>query len=122
MAKGKYEITILEAEGNCKDSLFSKMAKNGDISSERVKDVVGKTFEIIGYAKCNIETDDKNFDIVYYATKTGYISSGSQVFYESVKTYYEDTKVFTIKEIKTNKGTTYKASPILVKENTEIYE
>ena len=122
MAKGKYEIKIIEAKGKCEESLFQKMANRGDITSERVKDVVGKTFELVGYAKCNIETDDKNFDIVYYATKTGYISSGSEVFFDSIKDYYDDAKVFTIREIKTSKGTTYKASPVLVDETKEIYE
>ena len=122
MAKGKYVVTINDAKGKCTESLFQKMATNGDISADRVKNCVGKTFELLGYAKCNIQTEDKNFDVVYYATKTGYISSGSEVFFDSILKYIDDAKVFTIKEIKTSKGTTYKASPILVDEIPENFE
>lgn len=123
MANGKYEVSIIEAKGTCDSALFEKMAKRGDITSDRVKNVVGGIFEITGYAKCNIVTEDKNFDVVYYATNKGFISSGSNVLFNSISDYLEDTKTFKITEVKTKKGTTYKGVPIFVdNESGEIYE
>ena len=49
-------------------------------------------------------------------------STGSQVFLDSVKNYFGDNEVdyFSIVQIKTKKGTTFKASPIL--KNEEVSE
>lgn len=109
----KYSVEILESEGSTKSDLFKKMAERGDITSIKVEDMVGANISINGYAKCHIETDDKNFDIVYYSTDAGYISSGSEVLLESVKTYMEDAERFVIVKVKTSKGFTYKVSPLL---------
>ena len=123
MANGKYEVSIIEAKGTCDSALFKKMAKRGDITSDRVKNVVGKVFTISGYAKCNIVTDDKNFDVVYYATDNGFISSGSSILFNSISNYIDDTDTFKITEVKTRKGTTFKGVPIFSnKETGEIYE
>lgn len=123
MANSKYEVKIIEAKGTCDSELFKKMATKGDITSDRVKNVVDKVFEITGYAKCNIVTEDKNFDVVYYATNTGFISSGSEVLFNSIVDYIEDTNRFRIKEVKTKKGTTYKGVPIFTtQESEEVYE
>ena len=110
----KYEVEIKEKYGSCASELFEKIAKNGDITATKVKDIVGKDIEITGYAICEIKTKEKTFTIVYYATEGyGFISSGSEVFLKSVKMYIEDTNAFNIKEVKTSKGTTYKAVPVL---------
>ena len=123
MANSKYEVNVKEVYGTCGSELFKKMAKKGDITSDRVKNVVDKVFKITGYAICNIVTEDKNFDVIYYATDTGFISSGSEILYNSVKDYIEDTDTFRIKEVKTRKGTTYKAVPIFTDIDTgEVFE
>ena len=123
MANGKYEVIVNETYGTCDSELFKKMAKKGDITADRVKNVVDKVFKITGYAMCNIVTDDKNFNVIYYATDTGFISSGSEILFNSVEDYIGDTDTFRIKEVKTRKGTTYKAVPIFVsKEDGEVFE
>ena len=110
----KYEVTILEKKGSCDNSLFEKMAKNGDITATKLNEVLGVEVEITGYAKCKIETTDKTFDITYYDTKEyGLISSGSEVFFESVKTYFGEVDNVRLTEVKTKKGKTYKAVPVL---------
>jgi len=121
MSKAKYEVNIKDVYGSCDSDLFKKMASKGDITSDRIKNVVGKVFKITGYAKCNIVTDEKNFDIVYYATDSGFVSSGSNVLFDSIVDYIGDTDTFKIAEIKTKKGTTYKGVPVFV-ETTETFE
>lgn len=108
----KYELTIKEAIGSCNTDLFKKMAKKGDISASKIEDFVGKVVRISGWANAHIETDDKEFDITYYATDDGYFSTGSKYFNDSLEDYLEDTDTFKILKIKTKKGHTYKASPI----------
>ena len=117
----KYELTIKEAFGSCDTDLFKKMAKKGDITSSKVDEVVGHVVKITGYAKANIVTDDKDFDLVYYATDEGYFSSGSNVLFESIEDYLGDSEVeaFKILKIKTKKGHTYKASPIIKESESE---
>lgn len=123
MANSKYEVNVKEVYGTCDSELFKKMAKKGDITSDRVKNVVGNVYKITGYAICNIITDDKNFDVIYYATDKGFISSGSEILFESVEDYIGDTDTFKISEVKTRKGTTYKAVPIFIDVNTgEVFE
>lgn len=122
MSKAKYEVNINEVYGSCDSELFKKMASKGDITADRIKNVVGKVFNITGYAKCNIVTDDKNFDVVYYATDNGFISSGSQILLDSIVDYIEDTNTFKISEVKTRKGTTYKGVPVFTSESTDMYE
>lgn len=117
--KKKYEVTIKEANGSCSSNLFKKMAQKGDITSVKVQDMIGKVINITGYAICHISTDEKDFDMGYYATDEGIISTGSEVFKESVENYIGDVELFKIVSLKTKKGTTYKVSPILIdNENT----
>ena len=110
----KYEVTILEKEGTCNNSLFEKMAKNGDITAIKVHDLLNSEVKITGYAKCKIITSEKEFEITYYDTEEyGLISSGSEVFEKSVKTYFGEVETVRLVELKTKKGKTYKAVPIL---------
>ena len=112
----KYELTIEKATGSCDTELFKKMAKKGDITASKIDEFVGKVVKITGYAEAHIETDDKEFNITYYATDDGYFSTGSQYFNESIDVYLGDTDTFKILKIKTKKGHTYKASPIFSSE------
>ena len=112
----KYELTIKKATGSCDTELFKKMAKKGDISASKISEFVDKVVRITGYAEVHIETDDKEFNITYYATDDGYFSTGSEYFNKSLIDYMEDTDTFKILKVKTKKGFTYKASPIFVKE------
>ena len=118
MAEKKYEVTIKEVKGTCDSSLFKKMVQNGDITAEKINDVVGKIVKIDGYADCHIVAGDKDFDITYYATSDGLISSGSEVFKKSVTNYMDEDVMCKIMKVKTNKGTTFKVSPILVNNET----
>lgn len=115
----KFEITIKEKKGTCEKPLFEKMARNGDITSEKVSEKVGNVIVIKGYAVCTIKIEGREFDLVYYATEDGYISSGSEVFKNSVITYLDETTKFKINELKTKKGKTYKASPIIESETED---
>lgn len=110
----KYEVTILKKEGTCKNELFEEMAKNGDLTSTKLSELIGVDVTITGYAVCNIVTADKNFNVTYFDTEEyGLISSGSDVFLESVTRYYGRVKQVRLTEIKTKKGKTYKAQPVL---------
>ena len=109
----KYELTIKKANGSCDTELFKKMAKKGDISSSKIESFIDKVVKITGYAECHITTDDKEFDITYYATDDGYFSTGSKYFSESLNDYLSDTDTFKILKVKTQKGYTYKAVPIV---------
>ena len=109
----KYEVEILEKKGSCESATFEKMAKNGDIASEKVTECVGKVITLTGYALCHITAGEKEFDMGYYATNDGILSTGSEVFKHSVEEYYDEVKTFKIVSVKTKKGTTYKVTPIL---------
>lgn len=123
MEKKKYEVTVKTAEGSCNTSLFKKMASKGDITATKIQEVVGKVVKITGYALCHIVTDEKEFDMGYYATDYGILSTGSEVFADSVFDYIGEVDLFKIVSIKTKKGTTYKVSPILVDEESgEVIE
>lgn len=114
MESKKYEVTVKEKKGSCDNALFEKMAKKGDLTSIKLSEVLGMVVKIIGYAKCNIVTDDKNFDIYYFDTEEyGLISSGSEIFAESVTDYYGEVENVRLTEVKTRKGKTYKAVPVL---------
>lgn len=120
MEKRKFDVTIDECGGTCDSELFKKMAKRGDITAEKIQSFIGEVVEITGYALCNISTNDKDFNIDYYATNKGFISTGSEVFRNSVLDYLKDTSLFKIVEVKTKKGKTYKASPVLVNNETGL--
>lgn len=114
MEAKKYEVEVKEAKGSCDNSLFTKMAKKGDISAIKVNQLLGAVVKILGYAKCHIVTDDKDFEVNYFDTEEyGLISSGSEIFTESVIDYFGEVENVRITEIKTKKGKTYKAIPVL---------
>lgn len=113
MAKN-YSVEVKEAKGSCAESsLFTKMLENGELNAQPVKDMIGKNVTITGYASCTVTAGDKTFDMVYYATNEGILSSGSNVFLESVKNYIDLADEFKIIDIKTTKGTTFKVTPIV---------
>ena len=120
METTKYEVTIKEAMGSCNSNLFKKMAQKGDITSVKVQDMVGRIVNITGYAICHITTEEKEFDMGYYATNDGIISTGSEVFADSVSDYIGEVESFKIVSLKTKKGTTYKVSPILEDDSEEL--
>ena len=102
------------------------MAKNGDITATKVSEILGAEVTIVGYAECEITTEEKTFTINYFDTEEyGLISSGSEIFKESVSNYYGEVEKVRITEVKTKKGKTYKAVPMLSskkKEQTEKKE
>lgn len=114
-----YEVKILEKAGTCDSELFEKMAKRGDLDSTSIakllEDHKGEPVNVVinGYAICEIKTKDKTFKLGYYATDIGLISTGSEIFAECVKDYLGSIEMFTIVEVKTRQGKTYKATPYL---------
>lgn len=114
--KKNYEVTVNSKAGTCDNALFEKMAKKGDITAIKLSDLIGKTVHITGYADCTIETEEKTFNISYYDTEEyGLFSSGSEIFAESVSDYFGDVEMVRLTEVKTKKGKTYKAVPMLGK-------
>lgn len=125
----KYEVEVKSMIGTLDNKTFEKMAKKGDITATKIVDIMGKEVTITGYSECEIETQDKKFSILYVNTvEFGIVSAGSEIFKESVEDYFGEVERFRIKSIKTKKGNTYKAVPILsydgeIKENkTEVEE
>ena len=114
MESKKYEVTVLEKKGTCDNALFEKMAKKGDLTAIKLSEIVGVEVKITGYAKCHIITDEKEFDINYFDTEEyGLVSSGSEIFTESVVDYFGEVESVRLVEVKTKKGKTYKAVPVL---------
>lgn len=118
-----YQVEVLEKKGSCDNTLFEKMAKKGDLTSVKVSELIGVEVKITGYAKCHIITDEKEFDLNYFDTEEyGLISSGSEIFTESVVDYFGEVESVRLTEIKTKKGKTYKAVPVLVHNKEERKE
>lgn len=118
-----YLVKVEEKAGTCNTELFEIMAKNGDITATKITELLGMIVKITGYAICTIQTGDKIFDMCYYDTEEyGLISSGSEIFLNSVKTYFGKVENVRLTEVKTKKGKTYKAVPILVKKAEENKE
>lgn len=114
METRKYEVTVNEKKGTCDNVLFEKMAKKGDLTAIKLSELVGVEVKITGYAKCHIVTDEKEFDINYFDTEEyGLVSSGSEIFTESVVDYFGEVESVRLTEVKTKKGKTYKAVPVL---------
>lgn len=114
METRKYEVTVKEKKGTCDNALFEKMAKKGDLTAIKLSELVGVEVKITGYAKCHIETDEEDFDINYFDTEEyGLVSSGSEIFTESVVDYFGEVESVRLTEVKTKKGKTYKAVPVL---------
>ena len=126
METKKYEVTVLEKKGTCDNALFEKMAKKGDLTAIKLSELLGVEVKITGYAKCNVVTDDKNFNINYFDTEEyGLDSNGSEIITERVVDYYGEVENVKLVEVKTKKGKTYKAVPVLgnsKKEKTEQKE
>ena len=120
--KKKYEVEILESKGACDKDIFKKMVKRGDIVAEKLANIIGKVVTITGYAVCKVKTDEKEFTMCYYAVGDGFFSSGSEYFLDSVKEYFSDCDSFKLAEIKTKKGKTYKAVPVLAENNPKELE
>lgn len=119
----KYEVKVNEKKGSCDNALFEKMAMKGDITATKLSEVLGQVVHIVGYASCNITTEDKTFDINYFDTEEyGLVSSGSEIFFESVKDYFDEVEEVRLTEVKTKKGKTFKAVPILDKKTTNKEE
>lgn len=108
-----YNVEIIETKGTMASPIFKKMAERGDITSIKIEDMVGHTIEINGYAWCNIKASEREFNIGYYSTDEGIISTGSEIFLQSVKDYMGEVSKFNIVKVKTKKGSTYKLSPVL---------
>lgn len=116
----KYEVKVIEKKGTCDNNLFEKMAKKGDLTSVKLAELIGVEVKITGYAKCHIVTEDKEFDINYFDTEEyGLISSGSEIFTESVEDYFGEVESVRLTEVKTKKGKTYKAVPVLANNKKE---
>lgn len=114
METRKYEVTVIEKKGTCDNTLFEKMAKKGDLTAIKLSEILNVEVKITGYAKCHIVTDEKEFDMNYFDTEEyGLISSGSEIFAESVTDYYGEVESVRLVEVKTKKGKTYKAVPVL---------
>ena len=114
METRKYEVTVKEKKGTCDNALFEKMAKKGDLTAIKLSELVGVEVKIKGYAKCHIVTDEKEFDVNYFDTEEyGLVSSGSEIFTESVVDYFGEVESVRLTEVKTKKGKTYKAVPVL---------
>lgn len=114
METRKYEVTVIEKKGTCDNTLFEKMAKKGDLTAIKLSEILNVEVKITGYAKCHIVTDEKEFDMNYFDTEEyGLISSGSEIFTESVTDYYGEVENVRLVEVKTKKGKTYKAVPVL---------
>lgn len=116
----KYEVEVLEKAGTCDSNLFEKMAKKGDITATSIKEFVGKVVKVLGYSKCKIATDEKEFEINYYDTdEYGFISTGSGIFHDSIVDYFGEVDQVRIVEVKTKKGKTYKAQPVIGKKKED---
>lgn len=123
METRKYEVTVNEKKGTCDNALFEKMAKKGDLTAIKLSELVGVEVKITGYAKCHIVTDEKEFDINYFDTEEyGLVSSGSEIFTESVVDYFGEVESVRLTEVKTKKGKTYKAVPVLGNKKEEKTE
>lgn len=119
----KYIVTIKEKKGTCDGDLFEEMAKRGDLTSVKLANLLGSEVKITGYALCHIVTDEKEFDINYFDTEEyGLVSSGSDIFKESVIAYFGRVDSVRLTEVKTKQGKTYKAVPVLGKKQTKKEE
>lgn len=117
----KYEVNIIESQGTCKNELFEMMAKKGDLTATKLTELLGKVVKVTGYALCNIVTEDKNFELNYFDTEEyGLISSGSEIFKNSIVDYYGKVEYVRLTEVKTKKGKTYKAVPMLSKKSVNV--
>lgn len=122
-SKKKYEVTVLEKKGTCDNALFEKMAKKGDLTAIKLSELLGVEVKITGYAKCNVEIEDKIFNINYFDTEEyGLLSSGSEIFTVSVVDYFGEVESVRLTEVKTKKGKTYKAVPVLGNKKEEKTE
>ena len=112
--KKEYKVELLEVKGSCDSDIFRTMAERGDLQSQKIKNMVGVNVTVNGYALTHITTEDKEFDMLYLDTKEyGLISTGSLIFIDSLKAYYNVCPTLKITEVRTKNGTTFKAQPVL---------
>ncbi len=115
----EYEVTIKKSVGSCDSELFKEMVKRGDIQATKIKDAVNGKYLFTGYADCEVKANGKKFNITYYATDDGFISSGSEIFKKSIETYMSYNKKLKVVSKTTENGTTFTAVPILGDSNEE---
>lgn len=121
MAKNSnYSVELISTYGSCEKAMFQKQAQRGDITSQKIEEFINEVVTIKGYAKAKITTKEKEFTLNYFVTDKGIISTGSEVFMDSVEDYIDDTNVFKILKVKTTKGHTYKAQPQDIDESEEV--
>lgn len=121
MDNTNYSVEIIETVGSMSSPVFKKMAERGDITSVKINEVIGSVVNVTGFAWCKITTKDKEFNMGYYMTDLGIVSTGSEIFKESVADYFKDgISKFNIVQVRTKNGQTYKVSPVLeIKEDVE---
>ena len=106
------KLEIENAQGVCKNEKFQSMLDKGLLVSEKVDEHLNETLELVGSCKANIKTDDKEFSLYYYVTKSGLIiSSGSEYLFQSLNNV-EFGKDVVLKKVKTKRGFTYVFNPI----------
>lgn len=114
--KKKYVVAINEVSGTLDNDLFKKMASRGDITSVSVTEVVGQKITVTGTASATIETDEKNFKMVYFNTEEyGIVHCGEgTLFEETLFDYLSDgVSKFTVNSVECKMGKCYKAVPVL---------
>lgn len=110
------KVELTKTVGACDSDIFKIMVEGGDLQASKIAELVDSVVVINGYAVCHITTDDNEFDVNYFATDEGFFQSGSEWFLKSVERYYDKISKFKISKIKTSKGSTYKAVPVLSSE------
>ena len=109
-----FSVTIKEKQGTMNSELFDVMAQSGDLNPTKVSELIGEVVTARGYSVCEIKTEDNEFSVCYIDTaEFGIVSSGSEIFADSVKKYFGKVDKLRLQEIKTKKGKTYKATPVL---------
>lgn len=105
-------LSIEIKEGVCTNEKFIKLLENNQLVTDKVEDHLDETFKIVGQAKANIKTDDKEFTMYYYVTESGIIlASGSEYLYGSLANTIEGDSVI-LKKVKTKRGHTYIFNPV----------
>lgn len=106
------KLSIEIKEGVCTNEKFIKMLEANQLVTDKVDEHLNETLVIVGVAKANIKTDDKEFDMYYYVAKNGTIlSSGSEYLYNSLANTTMGDEV-VLKKVKTKRGHTYIFNPI----------
>lgn len=106
------DLTVEIKEGVCTNERFIKMLEANQLVTDKLDEHLNENLVIVGYAKANIKTDDKEFTMYYYVTKTGTIlASGSEYLFNSLQNTVSGDEV-VLKKVKTKRGHTYIFNPI----------